>query len=244
MSDAPYAEIEREFASAATSEAVLSLSRSEREKLREYWLARADGELTTALSFEFMLEDLMQLGAPPELRALAQRAIGDEHKHADWCLRWAKLLDPTQPASAKLVGTRPLEFDVAEEHDQRLLRIVFGGCFSETVAIHVLRASHAQITLNSVRRLNHVHMKEELDHARLGWAFLGWSGLSQRDRDMLRAQVPALTALTRATWMGSRRASSPVLHALGYMSGPLVDAACEEALESVIMPGLARLGAL
>lgn len=244
MSEADYDRIERAFGDSATHDAVAQLNPEERLELRRYWSARADGELTTALSFEFMLDDLEQIGAPGELTSLAERAIGEEHQHVDWCLRWAKLMDPSSPVAANLLGTRPLVFAGASAEDERLLRTVFGGCFSETVAVHVLRASQQLIRVESVRLLNHQHMKEELDHARLGWALLGWSGVTQRDRDMLREHVPELAALTRGAWMSSGRAASETLHAFGYLSAPLVDEACEDALASVVMPGLERLGVL
>lgn len=238
----PYAIVEREFASSGLPEDIQSLSERQCERLRQYWVDRADGELTTALSFEFMLEDLKHLQAPTEICALAERAIADEHRHVDWCVRWAERIDPTQPVRAAFRGTRPAAFDGASEHDNRLLRIVFGGCFSETVAVHVLRTSHAHITIPSVRHLNHLHLKEEVGHARLGWAVLGWPGLEKRDRDMLRDHVPELEALTRAVWQSSRRAPDERLHEFGFLSSEIVDAAVDEALSEVILPGLAYLG--
>ena len=76
-----YREIEAAFAAPATRTAREALSAEQRAHLHEFWLARAEGELTTALSFEFMLDDLRALGAPGVLTDLAGRAIGDEHRH-------------------------------------------------------------------------------------------------------------------------------------------------------------------
>ena len=244
MASDPYAQIEREFASAESARVIDQLTEQQRATLRAYWLARADGELTTALSFEFMLDDLRELGAPGALTALAERAVHEEHQHSDWCVRWAKRLGAGELASARLLGTRALTFAGARSDEQRLLRTVFGSCFSETVAVHVLRASQLLIRIESVRVLNHQHMREELDHARLGWGLLAWEGITRREREMVRHYVPEITALTRATWMSSERTASDALHAFGYLSGPLVDQACEEALETVVMPGLERLGVL
>lgn len=235
-----YASLEREIVSAETREAIAALDLAQRARLRDYWLDRARGELTTALTFEFMRDDLELEGVPDAIVALARQALADEHRHVDWCLRWAKLVDPEHAAEPELSGTRPLELDGASAHDNRLLRTIFGCCFSETVALHVLRRSHAAIRVPSVRRLNHEHQKEEVGHARLGWALATWPGLSPRDRQMIASYVPELTRLVRMVWQATPRPPDDALHALGYLSSAIIDPACDEALKEVIMPGLAH----
>jgi hypothetical protein len=240
--DDAYSAIEAAFAERSTREATLRLTDDQRERLREYWLDRADGELTTALTFEFMRDDLRAEGAPPPLLVLAETAILDEHRHVDWCLNWARHLGKGEPVRARLGGTHPAVFDGASEHDNRWLRTVFGCCFSETVAVHVLTASQAAITLESVRRLNLQHLKEEVGHSRLGWGLLAWRGLSERDRGMIAAHIPEMLNLTRRVWLSTPRPADPNLHALGFLSTPLVGSACEEAIEQVILPGLEHHG--
>jgi len=240
--DAAFAAVELDFTAEATRRAIEELGATERARLRGYWVDRARGELTTALTFEFMRADLVAECAPREFVALAETAIRDEHRHVDWCLRWANFIDDREPAVPELSGTRPLELDGASAHDNRLLRTVFGCCFSETVAVHVLQRSHALITLPAVRRLNHEHLKEEVGHARLGWALTGWPALSARDRQMLGHYVPDMIRLVRRVWQSTERTEHPQLDALGYLSSAVVDPACDEALEGVILPGLERLG--
>lgn len=240
--DEAFAAVERDFTSDETHAALAALTGVQRAILHEYWVDRARGELTTALTFEFMRDDLVFEGAPDAVVALANEAIADEHRHVDWCLRWARLVDPERGAEPQLSGTRPLELEGASAHDNRLLRTVFGCCFSETVALHVLQRSHERITLPSVRRLNHEHRKEEVSHARLGWALAAWPGLTPRDRQMLAAYVPEMTRLVRMVWQSVRRPPDEALHALGYLSSAIIDPACDEALRDVIFPGLERLG--
>jgi hypothetical protein len=241
MSDARYAEIESAFGSPETAQLAAKLDERQREELRSFWLGRANGELTTALSFEFMLEDLQALSAPRPLLELAASAIADEHRHVDWCLRFARLLSD-EPCQAELGGTRAVAFDGASEHDNRLLRTVFGGCFSETVAVQVLLASQDCLTLESARRLNHQHLAEEVRHSRLGWGLLAWPELGARDRSMLAAFVPVMTALTRELWTGPNRAADQRLEALGYLSVPLIEGAMTQAFDEVILPGLEHNG--
>jgi hypothetical protein len=240
--DEAFDAVERDFRAAQTLDAISALTGEQRDRLHEYWVDRARGELTTALTFEFMLADLEIEAAPRELIALAKTAIADEHRHVDWCLRWARLVAPTRPVEPELSGTRPLELEGASARDNRLLRTVFGCCFSETVAIHVLRGSHAHITLPSVRRLNHEHMKEEVGHARLGWALVAWPGLTARDRSMLAAYVPEMLRLVRMVWQSTQRAPDSALHELGYLSSEIIGPACDEAIDGVVVPGLESAG--
>jgi hypothetical protein len=242
MTADPYAEIEVAFLAPATREATLALSESQRHALRQFWIGRATGELTTALSFEYMLEDLHTLSAPSVLTDLASSAIAEEHRHVDWCLRFAGPSSDGVPPRAEFAGTRPLEFEGASVRDNRILRTVFGCCFSETVAVHVLMASHREIALDSVRRLNHQHIAEEVNHARLGWALLAWPDLGPRDRSMIAAFVPKMTQITRALWLAPDRDADGVLHALGFLSRPLIAQACDEAFDTVIRPGLDQNG--
>lgn len=235
-----YESIELEFDSPATREAIDALSAAERRTLTDYWIDRASGELTTALTFEFMLEDLTEERAPKELLDLARTAIEDEHRHVDWCLKWARCVDG-EPGTAALGGTRRLTFDGASDHDNRLLRTVFGCCFSETVAVHILLASHSRITLGSVKHLNQQHLKEEVRHARLGWALLGWPRLGERDRKMIGVYVPEMIRLTRTVWQSTRRQGNDALHRLGYLSSEIVGPACDDAIDNVVLPGLDRL---
>src|SRR5262245_23046128 len=102
-----YHDVEREFASADLLDALALLSGAQRRELWQYWIDRADGELTTALAFEFVLDDLRAMSAPSELVEMAERAISDEHRHVDWCLRWARRVDDARAAQASFHGTRP-----------------------------------------------------------------------------------------------------------------------------------------
>jgi hypothetical protein len=190
-----------------------------------------------------MLDDLRQLQAPAVLQALAERAVGEEHRHVDWCLRFARVLGEGEDVRAELGGTRPLTFDGASDADNRVLRTVFGGCFSETVAVHVLRASQEVLGEGATSRLNRQHLAEEVDHARLGWGLLGWQGLGARALGLIAEYAPAMATLTRQLWLGPERPADHELEALGYLSQPLVERALEQAFDEVIWPGLEHHGA-
>jgi hypothetical protein len=43
-------------------------------------------------------------------------------------------------------------------------------------------------------------------------------------------------------WQSTPRAPDTGLHELGYLSSEIIDAACDEAIEGVVMPGLESAG--
>jgi hypothetical protein len=51
-----------------------------------------------------------------------------------------------------------------------------------------------------------------------------------------------MSELTRQVWSRPDREADPDLHALGYLSRPLILEACDAAFEEVILPGLERNG--
>jgi len=84
-----------------------------------YWIDRASGELTTALTFRFMLDDLTKEAAPAPLLALAQKAIADEGRHVDLCLRMGATRRRGEARSGKARRHRASFFDGASARDDR-----------------------------------------------------------------------------------------------------------------------------
>jgi hypothetical protein len=96
--------------------------------------------------------------------------------------------------------------------------------------------------MECMHRLNQQHLREEIGHARVGWALLGWRGVSASDREMIASHVPEMIRLTRMVWQSNRPAGEEDLLGMGYLSSSIVDPACDDAIDNVVLPGLAKLG--
>ncbi|HEY4158136.1 MAG TPA: hypothetical protein VGM29_08560 [Polyangiaceae bacterium] len=217
------------------------LDTEQRTQVAAYWWQRAQGEMTSWVGFQHVLADLRSEHAPAAVIALAERAVADEHKHAlfcrDWAVRFGHAGGEIEPR-----GTRPIAFRGATDEQNRLLRITL-CCFNETIGCVVLRHVRPVLTDPELRDLNRLHMADELQHSRVGWAYL--ATLSATQRDTLRAWVPTLLGLVKKGWCdGSalERAEREELVPFGYFSLRLLRAAHDEAVESVILPGLQHLG--
>jgi hypothetical protein len=107
------------------------------------------------------------------------------------------------------------------------------GCF-------VLRLARPCLVDDALRKLNRRHAADELQHSRVGWAYL--STLDARRRDLVSRWLPILTStLAEACCEGPERPCEELV-AFGYFTPRLLREAHESALRAVIVPGLLHLG--
>lgn len=214
------------------------MGREQRQRVADYWWQRAQGELTSWYGFQQVLADLRAEGAAPAVLELAERAVGDEYQHAQWCRDWAMHFG--HPGGEIVPrGERAIAFRGATEVENRLLRIAL-CCMNETVGCVVLRHVRPVLTLNELRELNRRHMADELQHSRVGWAHL--AAASAEQRAFLSRWLPALLRLVRQGWCDGPEQDLEELVPFGYFSKRLLRAAHDEAVESLILPGFQHLG--
>jgi hypothetical protein len=220
-----------------------ALSAEARAQLLDFWQRRADGEWTTAAALQHVFDDLVVLGAPAALRDLVTVAIADEHRHTTWCAEAARELGGSD-FRPSVLGHRPFALQGASEAENRLLRVIFAGCIGETIAIHVLRESHAELERGPVREVNRLHMSEEVNHARVGWAFLNWAKerglLHAAARQSIQNALPSLLELSSSAWLTGGRAVTPDLRRRGFIDSIHIERGLARAFEEVIRPGFER----
>lgn len=203
-----------------------------------YWWQRAAGEMASWIGWRHVLEDLRAESSPGAVLALAERAVSDEHQHALWCRDWAvKLGHPGGDIVPR--GERRLTFGGATERENRLLRIAF-TCFAETVGCFTLRRVRESVSDPALRKLNQRHLADELQHGRVGWAHL--STIGEKDAVVVRAAVPELLSLLAHACCDGDEQERDDLVPFGYFTPTLLRAAHDDAVKSVILPGLRHLG--
>jgi hypothetical protein len=209
-----------------------------RAVLADYWWRRAEGELTSWVAFQHVLADLAAERAPAALLALAERAVGDELRHSQWCTEWA-LRFGHAPGQVRVRSERTLTFPGASPDENRVLRIAF-CCFTETVGAFTLRLARPRLRAPALRKLNQRHAADELQHARVGWGYL--STLDERRRDVIRRRLPALMQTLQVVSSEGPEEARDDLVAHGYFTPRLLREAWEGATTEVIAPGLRHLG--
>jgi hypothetical protein len=217
---------------------VQGLGEEQRECVAGYWWQRAEGELTSWHGFQHVLADLRTERAAPAVIELAERAVQDEFQHAQRCREWATHFGhPGGELAAR--GERPIAFRGATAEQNRLLRITL-CCMNETVGCVVLRQARPALALPELRAFNRWHMADELQHSRVGWAYLATVRAEQHA--FLRSWVPVLLRLVKEGWCEGNEQAREDLVPFGYFSSRLLRAAQDEAVNAIILPGLQHLG--
>ncbi|MBE7486262.1 MAG: hypothetical protein HS104_40625 [Polyangiaceae bacterium] len=218
-----------------------ALGDSERAELARVWLARSATEYRVASSFEVIRDALSALRADSALVAMAHRAIDDEHRHAEICRFTASCF-----AARELDLPEALPFDYpkharASEELRRALWVVGQCCFNETLAAGFLETASGAASGPMAQRALKELLSDEVDHARLGWAFL--ASLPPGARADIGPWLPALARANLRMWREAPRdyPATATFVGQGAPSGELIEEALQTALRDLILPGLETL---
>ena len=219
------------------------LAPADRAIAEEIWLGRAEAELRASGSFAYVAGVLAEAGAPAELVGLARRAIHDERRHARICWQVACAFAGRELPAPRVLPVTVPRHDGAPAELRRVLHVVGMCCLNETSGNAFLEVCRAGARGALARAALHELACDEIDHARIGWAFVASPAVSPAARAELAAWLPALIADNLAAWR--RRLVRPISDALVAQGCPRaedVDAAITAAVSELIVPGFARLG--
>ncbi len=223
-----------------------ALTEEERQTAIRTWRGRMVNEHISAQVWAGLLPQLMAAAAPPALLAGVAAAASDELRHARLCAGVVLALGgvPVAPLPAIVplpehTGLGPLEV--------ALWNMVSVGCMSETVAVAVIRAEQAELEGTTLGRILAGILADEVQHARLGWQFLGLAlpRLDDQARDRLSAWLVDALAhqvrheIPRLPVVGGRR---PELAEAGVCDGGFARTLFLDTIESVILPQLQAAG--
>lgn len=208
-----------------------ALTAEERATATAIWLGRAESELRAAASFTVIADELLDL---TELGALARRAIDDERRHSEICWEVAC-------AFAGALLPEPRRLPLVVPRGTRAEHLAGMCCLNETTAnaFHELTRAGARGTL--VCAALHELAADEIDHARIGWAFL--AGVDAETRTTLAARLPELLDANLRSWRNRPRfAITPALVEQGCPTWDAVDAAVVGAIDDLLLPGFEHVG--
>jgi hypothetical protein len=174
-------------------EEVDRLGEGARRRVGDYWQGRAGAELRVAAAFSSLGAKLRQTGTEPAILELLDASIANELYHSALCERLATryLGAPIARPEAGTVHLPPLP-DV--DPPMRAALYAAGLCaVNESIATVWLEHCFARSTSPLARAVNQVHLSDEIVHARIGWAHLvsSWVTNSMR-REIAGWLVPLL----------------------------------------------------
>lgn len=218
-----------------------ALDPSLRETLAEIWWAQSATELRVAGSFGIVHEALAALDADAPLVTLSARAVDDEHRHAALCLDMAsrlagRALAPPPP----LPPHHPHHRAALDEAERRSLYVIGQCALNETFANAYLTTAFHDTTSPLARAAIQELLRDEIDHSRLGWAYL--SRLPEARRARISDWLVPLTLTNLREWHESATTHSHAYAAHGVPAADDVREALAETVREVLVPGFEHVG--
>jgi hypothetical protein len=207
------------------------------------WAHRAVAELDAAARFARLLELLRAAGARAVVVDMARAAVDDEHRHHTRCValanRFGIRVDDTAraPAPALAAGLRTAV-------EQALYETVAMSCVTESLSTALLMEIRAAAADDEVAATVDEILRDEVDHARLGWAHLA-AEAPRRDLGFLGPRLPAILAHTVHEEIFATDDGGPLaleVAGLGGLPRPRRRAVLVQSMHDVVFPGLRHHG--
>lgn len=222
---------------------IRALAPDERRALANLWLSQAATERRVGYSFDVVHRALVALDADAGLIETAARAVDDELRHAELCCEMAsRYAERRLDAPEELPFSHPMHPEARTEALRRALWVLGQCSLNETFAAAYLECSHENATVPLARAALRELLSDEIDHARVGWAFA--STLDEATRAELSDWLVPLAICNLREW---RSLTLPTferdaVYAHGVPRRAQVEAALRNALDEMIAPGFERFG--
>lgn len=220
---------------------IAALAREERERIAREWLRRAEVELTAAAFTARIVHGLLADGAAPEVLALAAQAVVDLVRHGRLCHEVAeRYLGSPAPAPVARPNEDPVYGDCPPRLS-RLLGVVMHACVNETLATVCLREGMVLCVAPTAKAATQHLLRDDLNHARMGWAHLASSHIDVEARYHVGRALPLLLRLGYEGWMAEPRApfDAPEHGVTGQRRFAHL---MKGALEEIVLPGFDYVG--
>jgi hypothetical protein len=148
-----------------------ALTDAERARLAATWMRRSEAEYLAVSTFSVLAIDLVAAAAPADVLSLCLRAGIDEVRHAEMCIRMAKIYSGVQQLPPPGMSSLPDDPARPKLH-QALANTMLVSCVSETYATTVLSATRDLTTDPTAQAVLTSIYSDEVMHARLGWSYL------------------------------------------------------------------------
>jgi hypothetical protein len=222
---------------------VRRLSREQRIAIAGHWKHRARSELQVGRAFAAMVPLLREHRASAVVLDRLERGAEEEVRHSEICAQLAETYLGETVVRPKIDSVPLPRFEVGDEALETALLVAGMCCVNETIATAWIAAclAAAQTPLSSTA--NRIHLHDEIEHARLGWAHLASEAVSDATRRALGACLPKLLEANAPGW----ERDDPSLPAEGVPShGHLAVEVSRrvfvDAVADMVIPGFAHVG--
>lgn len=205
------------------------------ELARVAWTRRLLGEYQSMVTMSALAARLAATNEPVAMTASALRMAQDELRHAELCGRMADLL------GGRAAVTMTSHHPKADLDDEVMTML----CIDESLSLSFLESGRGAIRDPVLAAIGDALLRDEVFHARCGWAWLNLRGEAMTDADRQRLSASAaqtLNLLAPLEACDEQGAVGKDALALGFLSPRGQRAAFRRAVDQWILPGLAALG--
>jgi hypothetical protein len=214
-----------------------------RAAIAGHWLTRARSELRVARGFEELGPRLRAAGALDAVNQLVDKAIRDERRHGALCVQLAARYAGAAVALPPPDASPLPSFGTGDERLEVALLVIGTCCINESIASAWIRACQRMATSPVAIFANRVHLRDEIDHARLGWAHLASPAITPELRAKLQPWIPAMLRANLAEWKEPDRSLPEAgIAAHGHPSREEHDRIIDAAVHEIVLPGLRHVG--
>ncbi|MGO9838684.1 MAG: hypothetical protein ACLP1X_31280 [Polyangiaceae bacterium] len=216
-----------------------------RSVVGDTWRERMKQEHLAVGAFALLAQELGEDGCDPVVLSLVTRAANDEVRHTEVCRRMAVAFLGDAEVPARLHGFPKVPRHPQSSREERvLLHVVEMCCLSETITGVYFTEMLGRATQPTARAALESLLRDEIDHGRVGWAYLSTRARDAR-MDGLAAALPALLERTvgRALRQADRSLEDDAaMESYGWLGRATALATVRRALREVIVPGFETLG--
>jgi len=219
------------------------LSAAARRTLAGVWTYRADAEREAERRFARLARELRAVEAPAEAITITERAVFDEHRHAILCKELATIYGGEAP-QLRAVEDVPLGPKQLDFRDRVLYEVVAFCCITETLNSSLMKVAFDAARVPEVRAALRAILRDEIGHARIGWAHLAAERARGRG-ELIAALVPRMLAGAIREELfspGPESSDAASLRDHGELPESIRLSIFEAAARDVIVPGLEELG--
>ncbi len=210
------------------------------------WRGRMVNEHLSAQVWGSLVGQAMRATLPADVLSGIVSAAADELRHAELCASVVRALGGVPVAPLPPIERVPEHADVGPL-EAVLRNLLSVGCMSETVAVSVIRAEHAELEGSALGDVLAGILADEVQHARLGWRVLGQCAPRLSDEAKQRLSAYLVDALSHQVAYEVPRlpvlgAVDPAAARAGVCDGGDARRIFVDTIEQVIVPGLERAG--
>jgi hypothetical protein len=219
------------------------LSSAQRAAIAGHWKHRARSELQVGRAFAAMVPLLRERRASAAVLDRLESGAEEEVRHSEICSRLAETYLGEAVERPRIDSVPLPRFEVGDDDLEIALLVAGMCCVNETIATAWISACLSAATTPLGQMANRIHLTDEIEHARVGWAHLASDAVSAATRSALGPCLPRLLEANAPGWERDDPSLPPEgVPSHGHLPVAVSRRVFIDAVADLVLPGFAHVG--